>query len=128
MVANPHDWMQQRYEFVNRKHPDLAVWTCNGLLFIKIGGNEGLSFAEKVAVLRAVKLTAARRLTQPNDNSAPPWGVCPEYRARRFARQSEKSYTKTAAWPLEGTSDRGQAGPVIGHGGAIWNSQGEAPA
>lgn len=66
MIANPHDWVQQRYEFVNLKHPDLAVWTCNGLPFIKIGGNEGLSFAEKIAVLRAVKLTAARRLTQPN--------------------------------------------------------------
>jgi len=67
MVANPHDWVQQHYEFVNKKHPDLAVWTCNGLPFIKIGGNAGLSFAEKIAVLRAVKLTAARRLTQPNN-------------------------------------------------------------
>lgn len=66
MVANPHDWVQGQYEFVNLKHRDLAVWTCNGLPFVRIGGNAGLTIAEKMCVLRAVKLTTARKLTTPN--------------------------------------------------------------
>jgi hypothetical protein len=64
MVAHPNDWVQEYYHFVNRKHPDLAIWTCNGLPFIKIGGNDGLTLAEKKAVLDAVKLTAARKLKE----------------------------------------------------------------
>lgn len=68
MVANPHDWLQGQYEFVNLKHRDLAVWTCNGLAFVKIGGNDGLTMAEKMCVLRAVKLASARKLTTPNAN------------------------------------------------------------
>lgn len=67
MIANPHDWTQGRYEFVNLKHNDLAVWTCNGLPYIKIGGNDGLTLAEKACVLRAVKLTQARKLTTPKN-------------------------------------------------------------
>lgn len=66
MVASPHDWIQGQYEFVNLKHRDLAVWTCNGLPFVRIGGNDGLTMAEKVCVMRAVKLTTARKLTTPN--------------------------------------------------------------
>ena len=66
MIANPHDWVQGRYEFVNLKHRDLSIWTCNGLSFIKIGGNDGLTMAEKALVLRSVKLTMARKLTTPH--------------------------------------------------------------
>lgn len=66
MVANPHDWAQGDYSFRNKKHPDIAVWTNNGLPFISIGGNKGLTLAEKACVLRAIKLTTARRLTVPN--------------------------------------------------------------
>lgn len=65
MIANPHDWVQGHYNFTNVKHPDMAIWTCNGLWFIKIGGNEGLSLSEKALVLASVKLTTARRLTTP---------------------------------------------------------------
>lgn len=65
MVANPHDWVQGQYYFVNQKHPDIAIWTANGLFFIAIGGNEGLTLAEKTCVLSAIKLTTARRLTTP---------------------------------------------------------------
>lgn len=79
MVANQHDWVQGKYEFVNLKHRDIAVWTCNGLLFVKIGGNEGLTLAEKVCVLRAVKLATARKLTTPNVRGNRP----PEREARR---------------------------------------------
>lgn len=62
MVANPQDWKQERYEFINVKHPDLAIWTCNGVFFIYINGADILSLAEKIAVSRAVKLTLARKL------------------------------------------------------------------
>lgn len=71
MVANPHDWVQGAYEFINTKHRDLAVWTRNGTMFVKIGGNEGLTLAEKKYVMRAVKLTTARKLTVPNTCGEP---------------------------------------------------------
>lgn len=63
MVANPHDWIQGPYEFVNRKHQDLSIWTANGVWFLKIGGNDGLSLAEKFYLSAAIKLATARRLT-----------------------------------------------------------------
>lgn len=69
MVANPHDWRQGPYEFTNIKHPDLAVWTCNGVFFVRIRGNNGLTMAEKTAVLRAVHLATARRLATHVDKS-----------------------------------------------------------
>lgn len=65
MIANPHDWRQERYEFVNVKNPDIRVWTCNGLAHIQIHGNDGLTRAEKKLILKAVNLTTARRLTTP---------------------------------------------------------------
>ena len=67
MIENPHDWVQGEYSFTNIKHRDMAVWTCNGLPYISIGGNKGLTLAEKAHVLKSVKLTTARRLTVPND-------------------------------------------------------------
>lgn len=63
MVANPKDWVQGTYAFTNKKHPDINIWTANGIFFININGNEGLTFAEKWRVLNAVKLTTARKLS-----------------------------------------------------------------
>jgi hypothetical protein len=65
MIDNPHDWVQTGYKFVNIKHSDISIWTANGLSFIQINGNDGLSFCEKICVLRAIKLTIARRLNDP---------------------------------------------------------------
>jgi hypothetical protein len=64
----------------------------------------------------------------PNANSAPCWGNRVEYRAPCCVQQSEKSYTKTASWPLHAVRDCRHAALVIGHDGAIWFSQGKAPA
>ena len=66
MIENPHDWVQGMYEFTNTKHRDLAIWTCNGASFVKIGGNDCLSLAEKFYLSRAIKKSIAKRLTTPN--------------------------------------------------------------
>lgn len=65
MVANPHDWVQGPYEFVNVKKPDIRIWTANGVFFISIGGNHGLSLFEKFWISSAISLTTARRLNTP---------------------------------------------------------------
>lgn len=80
MVANPNDWEQGVCTFKNKKHPDIAVWTLNGFWFVAIGGNAGLTLAEKAYVLRAVKLTTARRLTWPNAGVT---GAEPQAKAKR---------------------------------------------
>ena len=67
MIANPQDWVQGPYTFMNLKHPDIQVWTSNGLSFIRIVGNDGLTPAEKRLVLNAVKLTTARKLALGNN-------------------------------------------------------------
>ena len=66
MVENPHDWVQGQYEYVNTKHQDIRVWTSNGASFIKIGGNDCLSLAEKFYLARAIKRATAKKLTTPN--------------------------------------------------------------
>jgi hypothetical protein len=66
MVENPHDWVQGMYEFTNTKHRDLSLWTYNGATFLKIGGNDCLSLAEKFYLSRAIKKSIARRLMTPN--------------------------------------------------------------
>lgn len=63
MVANPHDWVQTDYEFANKTHRDIRIWTASGLCFIKLNGNDGLSLAEKALVLRSIKLAIARRIS-----------------------------------------------------------------
>ena len=65
MVKNPHDWVQGQYEFVNTKHPDICIWTCNGVFFLKIGGNECLSLAEKFYLVNAIKRSMAQKLMTP---------------------------------------------------------------
>jgi len=54
-------------------------------------------------------------------------GRCAEYRALRDGRQLEKSYTKSALCPLAAIARFGQLHRVIGHGGALWISQGQMP-
>ena len=66
MVENPHDWVQGQYEFVNTKHQDVRLWTCNGALFLKIGGNDCLSLAEKFYLAKAIKRSTAQKLLTPN--------------------------------------------------------------
>jgi len=65
MVANPHDWVQGEYYFQHRHKPDIRIWTANGIFFVALGRNNGLTLAEKAYVLSAIKLTMARRLTTP---------------------------------------------------------------
>ena len=62
MIDNPMDWVQGTYEFSNRKNPDLAIWTCNGINYIKIGGFEGLSYSDKVYLNNCIKISMANRL------------------------------------------------------------------
>ena len=71
MIANPHDWVQTDYYFVNKKHRDLQIWTANGVWFISINGNCGLSLAEKFYLLSAIKLTSARKLATPEVKEQP---------------------------------------------------------
>ena len=62
MVNNPNDWVQGEYEFTNKKHPDIAIWTCNGVCYIKIGRDETLNFFEKRIIAKAIKQTKANQL------------------------------------------------------------------
>lgn len=63
MVANPHDWVQGGYCFTNKKHPDISIWTKNGVDSLHIMGNECFTFAEKMLIANSIKLTIARKLT-----------------------------------------------------------------
>jgi len=65
MVANPNDWVQGQFEFKNTKHPDIRIWNSNGVKYVKIGGNQGLTNAEKRHILKAINLTTARKLLEP---------------------------------------------------------------
>lgn len=75
MVENPHDWVQGQYEFVNTKHNDIRLWTCNGAYLLKIGGNDCLSLAEKFYLARAIKRATAQKLLTPNANFTGAEGV-----------------------------------------------------
>lgn len=66
MIENPHDWVQGTYEFMSTKHPDICIWTRNGVLNLTIGGNKCLSIAEKFYLAKAIKLTTAKKLTTCN--------------------------------------------------------------
>ena len=70
MVENPHDWVQGQYEFVNTKHHDIRLWTCNGASFLRIGGNACLSLAEKFYLAKAIKRAMAQKLLTPNVEEA----------------------------------------------------------
>ena len=63
MVRNPHDWVQGQYEFICTKHQDIRIWTCNGVAFMRIGGNTSLSLAEKFYLAKAIKRATAQKLT-----------------------------------------------------------------
>lgn len=62
MIDNPLEWVQGPYEFVNTKNPDIRIWTPNGVSYIKINGNDCLSYAEKRHIAAAIKKAIARRL------------------------------------------------------------------
>ncbi len=63
MIENPDDWHQGRWEFINKKNTDIAIWTCNGVDFIKIKGFDALTKAEKIMIANSIKITMAKRLT-----------------------------------------------------------------
>jgi len=62
MIENPTEWVQGEFAFTNTKHPDITIWTCNGILFIKISGFAGLSFSDKIYINNCIKLSMARKL------------------------------------------------------------------
>jgi len=62
MIENPTDWVQGMYEYTNKKNPDIAIWTCNGIPFIKIGGFGGLTLSDKIYLGNAIKISIANRL------------------------------------------------------------------
>lgn len=64
MIDNPMDWVQGMYCFTNKKNPDVAIWTCNGIGYIKIGGFEGLSYSDKLYINNCIKMSIANRLVQ----------------------------------------------------------------
>lgn len=64
MVEHPEDWVQETYEFVNIKHPDIKFWTCNGTATLTLHGNTCFSIAEQFYLAKAIKQSIARRLTE----------------------------------------------------------------
>jgi len=64
MIDNPLDWVQGMYCFTNLKNKDIAIWTCNGISCIKIGGFTGLSYSDKVYINNCIKISMANRLLQ----------------------------------------------------------------
>lgn len=65
MIDNPHDWRQTQYHFVNKSHPDIAIWTANGVSFIAIEGNDAFTLAEKRYLLNAINKSIALKLSHP---------------------------------------------------------------
>lgn len=62
MIDNPMEWVQGMYSFTNTNHPDISIWTCNGVLFIKINGLGGLTLSDKILLHNSIKISMARRL------------------------------------------------------------------
>jgi len=62
MMAHPEDWRQGQYCFGNTKHPDIQIWTANGVGYIDIGGNKCFNIAEKRYIADGIKKTIALRL------------------------------------------------------------------
>lgn len=62
MIDNPQDWKQGHYEFTNIIYPDIAIWTCNSIVNIKINGFNTLTFSDKIMISNSIKITMAKRL------------------------------------------------------------------
>lgn len=62
MINNPQDWVQGQYEFTNMNHRDIAIWTCNGVSYIKICGFNALTMADKIMIANSIKITMAKKL------------------------------------------------------------------
>ena len=62
MIKQPNDWVQGEYTFTNKKHLDIAIWTCSGVRYIKIGRDKTLNFFEKRLIAKAIKQTKANQL------------------------------------------------------------------
>ena len=62
MIDSPMEWKQGDYEFINIKHPDIRIWTCNGISYITIGGFKGLSISDKIYLANCIKISIAKRL------------------------------------------------------------------
>ena len=50
------------YEFTNKNHRDIAIWTCNGVSSIKVNGFDALTMSDKIMIANSIKITMARRL------------------------------------------------------------------
>ena len=66
MIDNPNDWVQGAYHFQNVTHRDIAIWTANGVNFIKIEGNDAFTRAEKRHLLDAINKSVALKLMPHN--------------------------------------------------------------
>lgn len=62
MIDNPLEWQQTEFYFVNLKNPDIRIWSCSGISYIKINGFEGLSYTEKVYLNKCIKMSIANKL------------------------------------------------------------------
>jgi len=65
MIEKPHDWIQGEFEFCNKIHRDIRIWTTSGVLFIEIGGLKGMNIFEKYYINRCIKQSIANRLKYP---------------------------------------------------------------
>lgn len=66
MVEHPEDWVQGIHEFCNVKHPDIRIWTCNGIIYIKISGFDALTLSDKKHISNCIKLSIANKVSNIN--------------------------------------------------------------
>lgn len=68
MLERPKDWHQDYYYFQNKNHPDIQIWTANGILFIALRNSSCFNIFEKIYIKRAinksVKKSAIERLSE----------------------------------------------------------------
>jgi len=62
MIDNPGDWRQGMYEFTNKNHRDMSIWTCSGVGYIRIFGFNALTKADKIMIANSIKITMAKKL------------------------------------------------------------------
>jgi hypothetical protein len=62
MVSNPLNWVQTYYAFTNKYHPEVSIWTANGLMFLEIRYGATFTFAEKLYIRSCMILSAARKV------------------------------------------------------------------
>ena len=62
MLSNPANWVQEPYHFRCVSHPDIRLWTANGVGFLQLEGNKGFNSDERTYLNDTIKKVIALKI------------------------------------------------------------------